>query len=33
MPTYFVRERHLGVAQASTIFGALLLGTGCVSPD
>ena len=30
MPTYFVRERHLGVAQASTIFGALLLGTGFV---
>ncbi|HEX7509485.1 MAG TPA: MFS transporter [Polyangia bacterium] len=30
MPTYYVRERHLGVAQASTIFGALLLGTGFV---
>jgi predicted MFS family arabinose efflux permease len=30
MPTYFVRERHLGVAQASTMFGALLLGTGFV---
>ncbi len=30
MPTYFVRERHLGVAQASTLFGALLLGTGFV---
>ena len=30
MPTYFVRERHLGVAQASTVFGALLLGTGFV---
>ncbi len=30
MPTYFVRERHLGVAQASTIFGALLLATGFV---
>ena len=30
MPTYFVRERHLGVAYASTVFGALLLGTGFV---
>ena len=30
MPTYFVRERHLGVAQASTLFGALLLCTGFV---
>jgi len=30
MPTYFVRERHLGVAQAGTLFGALLLGTGFV---
>ena len=30
MPTYFVRERHLSVASASTIFGALLLGTGFV---
>jgi predicted MFS family arabinose efflux permease len=30
MPTYFVRERHLGVAAAGTIFGALLLGTGFV---
>ncbi len=30
MPTYFVRERHLGVARASTIFGALLLATGFV---
>lgn len=30
MPTYFVRERHLGVAEASTLFGALLLGTGFV---
>ena len=28
MPTYFVRERHLPVAQAGTIFGVLLLGTG-----
>jgi MFS family permease len=30
MPTYFVRERHLGVAQASTLFGGLLLATGFV---
>jgi MFS family permease len=30
MPAYFVRERHLGVAQAGTLFGALLLGTGFV---
>ena len=30
MPTYFVRERHLGMAQASTIFGVLLLITGFV---
>ena len=30
MPTYFVRERHLGLQQASTIFGALLLATGFV---
>ncbi len=30
MPTYLVRERHLGVAQAGTIFGALLLGAGFV---
>lgn len=30
MPTYFVRERHLGVAQAGTLFGVLLLGTGFV---
>jgi len=28
MPTYFVRERHLSVAQAGTIFGVLLLGAG-----
>jgi predicted MFS family arabinose efflux permease len=28
MPTYFVRERHLGVAQAGTIFGVLLLLAG-----
>ena len=28
MPTYFVRERHLPVAQAGTTFGVLLLGTG-----
>ena len=28
MPTYFVRERHLGIAQAGTMFGALLLGAG-----
>jgi predicted MFS family arabinose efflux permease len=30
MPTYFVRERHLGVAQAGTMFGALLLAAGFV---
>lgn len=30
MPTYFVRERHLGVAQAGTLFGALLLAAGFV---
>jgi predicted MFS family arabinose efflux permease len=30
MPTYFVRERHLSVASASTIFGVLLLCTGFV---
>jgi len=30
MPTYFVRERHLGVAQAGTIFGVLLLVAGFV---
>jgi MFS family permease len=28
MPTYFVRERHLPVAAAGTIFGVLLLGAG-----
>jgi MFS family permease len=28
MPTYFVRERHLSVAQAGTIFGVLLLCAG-----
>jgi predicted MFS family arabinose efflux permease len=28
MPTYFVRERHLGVDQAGTRFGGLLLVTG-----
>lgn len=28
MPTYFVRERHLGVAEAGTLFGALLLVAG-----
>jgi predicted MFS family arabinose efflux permease len=28
MPTYFVRERGLGVAEAGTIFGALLLVAG-----
>lgn len=28
MPTYLVRERHLGVARAGTIFGAILLGAG-----
>jgi MFS transporter, Spinster family, sphingosine-1-phosphate transporter len=28
MPTYFVRERGLGVAAAGTIFGAVLLGAG-----
>jgi predicted MFS family arabinose efflux permease len=28
MPTYFVRERHLSVGQAGTIFGLLLLGAG-----
>ncbi len=28
MPTYFVRERGLGVAQAGTIFGLLLLAAG-----
>ena len=28
MPTYFVRERGLGVAAAGTIFGGLLLGAG-----
>jgi MFS family permease len=28
MPTYFVRERHLSVGQAGTIFGVLLLGSG-----
>jgi sugar phosphate permease len=28
MPTYFVRERGLGVAAAGTIFGALLLVAG-----
>jgi MFS family permease len=30
MPTYFVRERHLAVDQAGTLFGALLLGAGFV---
>jgi predicted MFS family arabinose efflux permease len=30
MPTYFVRERHLGVAQAATLFGAILLAAGFV---
>ena len=30
MPTYYVRERHLGVAQAGTLFGALLLAAGFV---
>jgi MFS family permease len=30
MPTYFVRERHLGVAQAGTLFGGLLLAAGFV---
>ena len=30
MPTYFVRERHLSVAQAGTIFGGLLLAAGFV---
>jgi MFS transporter, Spinster family, sphingosine-1-phosphate transporter len=30
MPTYFVRERHLGVAQAGTLFGGLLLVAGFV---
>jgi MFS family permease len=30
MPTYFVRERHLGVAQAGTLFGAVLLAAGFV---
>lgn len=28
MPTYFVRERHLGVDRAGTVFGALLLAAG-----
>jgi MFS family permease len=28
MPTYFVRERHLRVDQAGTMFGVLLLATG-----
>jgi len=28
MPTYFVRERHLPVDQAGTVFGVLLLGAG-----
>jgi MFS family permease len=28
MPTYFMRERGLGVAEAGTIFGAVLLGAG-----
>jgi MFS transporter, Spinster family, sphingosine-1-phosphate transporter len=28
MPTYFVRERGLGVGAAGTVFGALLLGAG-----
>ncbi|HEY5281321.1 MAG TPA: MFS transporter [Polyangia bacterium] len=31
MPTYFVRERHLSVAKASTLFGGLLLATGFVA--
>ena len=30
MPTYFVRERHLSVAAASTTFGAVLLAAGFV---
>jgi MFS family permease len=30
MPTYFVRERHLSVAQAGTVFGGLLLLAGFV---
>jgi MFS transporter, Spinster family, sphingosine-1-phosphate transporter len=30
MPTYFVRERHLGVAQAGTLFGVVLLAAGFV---
>jgi MFS family permease len=30
MPTYFVRERHLGVDQAGTLFGGLLLAAGFV---
>jgi predicted MFS family arabinose efflux permease len=28
MPTYFVRERHLTVDRAGTVFGLLLLGAG-----
>ena len=28
MPTYFVRERGISVAQAGTVFGLLLLGAG-----
>jgi MFS transporter, Spinster family, sphingosine-1-phosphate transporter len=28
MPTYFVRERGLGIAQAGTMFGAVLLAAG-----
>jgi len=30
MPTYFVRERHLGVGAAGTIFGALVCVSGLI---